>query len=150
MTIYEKLRLIRLEKGFSQENMANEMGIKTQSYSNIESGQTDMNWSRLLQIAGVFKMSIVEIILYGEKVDEMDFVKSKVEYHIKQEEAAVIDMQFWRNQAMSLTELSLKLQSEKERMQNDGCIKKIAYDSTTKQDTGLSVAAEPELKKKKH
>jgi transcriptional regulator with XRE-family HTH domain len=119
MTLQEKLRKIRQDKGLSLQNMGDDLGISYQSYGNIESGKTDVNYSRLLQIAGVFKMSIIEVMLYGEDVEEMDFVKSKIEYHKDREQSSSEDMVHWRKQAMTLAEQLIKLQDEKEELKEE-------------------------------
>ena len=56
-TIAEKIRLLRLEKGFSQENVADMLGISTTAYGDIERGKTDLTLSRLQTIAHVFETS---------------------------------------------------------------------------------------------
>lgn len=149
MKLGDKLRKIRTDKDLNQDNIATELGITTQSYSNIESGKTDVNWSRVLQIAGVFKMSVVEIMIYGEELEEMDFVKSKIELYKGIANAASEDMTHWRKQAMTLSEQMIKMQDEKERLQAElDRIKKPSKSYST--DEGLLlVAAEPGLKKKK-
>ncbi len=57
--IADKIRMARLSKSLSQENMANELGLSTGAYSNIERGVTDISVSRLLEIAEIFKVSIL-------------------------------------------------------------------------------------------
>lgn len=47
----EKIRLLRLQKGYSQENMADVLGISTTAYGDIERGKTELTLSRLEQIA---------------------------------------------------------------------------------------------------
>jgi transcriptional regulator with XRE-family HTH domain len=116
MTIQEKLRKIRLDKGLSLQNLADDIGISQAQYSNIESGTTELGWSRLLQIAGIYKMDVIEIITYGEEVEKMEYVKSKIEYHQKQAEAIAEDMIHWRRQATTLSEQMVKLQDEKEEL----------------------------------
>jgi transcriptional regulator with XRE-family HTH domain len=116
MKIQDKLRKIRLDKQLSLQNMADDLGISQQQYSNIESGETDLKWSKLLQIAGVYKMDVIEIITYGEVSEELDFVKSKIELHQKLADSATEDMVHWRKQAMTLSEQLIKLQDEKDEL----------------------------------
>ena len=61
-TIAEKIRLLRLQHGLSQENMADSLGISTTSYGDIERGKTDLTLSRLHQIAEVFKITIPNLL----------------------------------------------------------------------------------------
>lgn len=49
----EKIRLQRLQRGLSQENMADLLNLSTTAYGDIERGKTDLTLSRLTQIATV-------------------------------------------------------------------------------------------------
>ncbi len=53
MKVSERIRLFRLERGFSQENMADLLHLSTTAYGDIERGKTDLTLSRLTQIADV-------------------------------------------------------------------------------------------------
>ncbi|WP_428655402.1 helix-turn-helix domain-containing protein [Runella sp.] len=64
-TIAEKIRLFRLERGLSQENMADSLGISTTSYGDIERGKTDLSLSRFYQIAEALNVTIA--VLMGEE-----------------------------------------------------------------------------------
>jgi transcriptional regulator with XRE-family HTH domain len=59
-TIGERIRRIRAGKGYSQANVAEDLGITTGAYSKIERGDTDANVSRLLHIAQVLEVHICE------------------------------------------------------------------------------------------
>ena len=61
-TIEEKIRLQRLQRGFSQENMADLLGLSTTAYGDIERGKTELTLSRLNQIAGVLNLSPVTLL----------------------------------------------------------------------------------------
>jgi transcriptional regulator with XRE-family HTH domain len=56
--IGERIRKLRSIRGVTQENVAEELGINTSSYSKIERGETDANTSRLLQIAKVLEVNV--------------------------------------------------------------------------------------------
>jgi transcriptional regulator with XRE-family HTH domain len=60
--IGERIRLLRLSKGLSQENMAIELNISTGAYSNIERGITDISVSRLYQIAIFFEIDVNDLL----------------------------------------------------------------------------------------
>ncbi|MDD2865592.1 MAG: helix-turn-helix transcriptional regulator [Methylococcales bacterium] len=53
MLIHEKMRFFRLQNGWSQEYMADKLGISVNGYGGIERGETDMSLSRLRQITNV-------------------------------------------------------------------------------------------------
>jgi len=51
-----KLRLLRLEKGLSQESIAFELGVSQKSYSNIENGKTELTFNKIIQLANVLEI----------------------------------------------------------------------------------------------
>jgi transcriptional regulator with XRE-family HTH domain len=55
--IGEKIRLKRLEKQLSQENMAFELEISQAAYSKIELGQTVLTVRRIFEIAEILEVS---------------------------------------------------------------------------------------------
>ena len=63
-----KIRSLRTLKGLSQENMAEMLGISAAAFSKIERGETDVNISRLHQIAHSLKVSIADLLNFGEKI----------------------------------------------------------------------------------
>lgn len=63
MTFGERIRQLRLQKGYSQENMADELGISTTAYGDIERNKTDITMSRLHRLADIFNMSTTELIV---------------------------------------------------------------------------------------
>ena len=58
----EKIRLQRLQRGLSQENMADLLGLSTTAYGDIERGKTDLTLSRLTQIATVLALSPLTLL----------------------------------------------------------------------------------------
>ncbi|MFD2933574.1 helix-turn-helix domain-containing protein [Spirosoma flavum] len=63
----EKIRLQRLQRGLSQENMADLLNLSTTAYGDIERGKTDLTLSRLAQIATVLAISPL-ILLTDEAI----------------------------------------------------------------------------------
>ena len=59
----ERIRLQRLQRGLSQENMADLLGLSTTAYGDIERGKTDLTISRLSQIAHVLDVSTVTLLM---------------------------------------------------------------------------------------
>lgn len=51
MRIGDKIRVARVERGYSQEYLAMELGIDTATYGRIERGQTKLTVDRLLDIS---------------------------------------------------------------------------------------------------
>ncbi len=61
-SVEEKIRLQRLQRGLSQENMADLLGLSTTAYGDIERGKTELTLSRLNQIATVLELSPVSLL----------------------------------------------------------------------------------------
>ncbi|MEN9998566.1 MAG: hypothetical protein RI922_1556 [Bacteroidota bacterium] len=60
--VAEKIRLARLAKNLSQQNMADELNITVAAYSNIERGITDISVTRLYQIAGILELFVEDLL----------------------------------------------------------------------------------------
>ncbi|HEX3386545.1 MAG TPA: helix-turn-helix transcriptional regulator [Mucilaginibacter sp.] len=60
--ISKKLRLLRLERNWTQEDVARRLDISIPAYSKIEGGLTDVNLSRLEELAKVFDLSVIELL----------------------------------------------------------------------------------------
>ena len=58
----DKIRIQRISKGFSQENMSSELGLSIGAYSNIERGKTDITVTRLYEIAALLQVGIYEFL----------------------------------------------------------------------------------------
>lgn len=56
------IRQLRLDKGKGQTEVAKALGISVAALSKIENGQTDINLSRLIQIAKYFEVSITAVL----------------------------------------------------------------------------------------
>lgn len=72
----EKIRLQRLQRGLSQENMADLLGLSTTAYGDIERGKTDLTLSRLTQIATVLAISPLTLLTDDALTAQVIEVKS--------------------------------------------------------------------------
>src|SRR5277367_5479290 len=61
-TIGKNIRTFRHQHGWSQEDVANRLGISIPAFSKIETGVTDVNLSRLEQIANIYEVSVVQLL----------------------------------------------------------------------------------------
>ncbi|MBI1835803.1 MAG: helix-turn-helix transcriptional regulator [Flavobacteriia bacterium] len=70
----ERIRMARLMKNLSQQNMADELGLTVASYSNIERGVTEITVSRLFEIAKILQLKVSSMLdfdsSYSEKIKE--------------------------------------------------------------------------------
>ncbi len=61
-----KIRVYRIQKGLSQENMAYELGISQKSYSNLENGKTKLKVETIYKIAVILEISPKLICPFSE------------------------------------------------------------------------------------
>ncbi len=67
MTVHEKIRFLRQLRGWSQEDMAGKLNMSPNGYGSIERGETDVNLSRLEQIALIFEVRLSELFELNEQ-----------------------------------------------------------------------------------
>lgn len=67
MKINENIKKIRKNKRFTQQEMANKLGLSLSAFSNIESGKADVNMTRISEIAEIFEMTSVELITLSDQ-----------------------------------------------------------------------------------
>lgn len=65
-TVGKNIRAVRHQNNWSQEEVANKLGISIPAFSKIETGITDINLSRLQQIADIFEMSLVTLLSFED------------------------------------------------------------------------------------
>jgi transcriptional regulator with XRE-family HTH domain len=61
-SIGDHIKKSRLALGLSQADAAKKLNISTPAFCKIETGQTDLNISRLLQISKTFKVPVMQLI----------------------------------------------------------------------------------------
>lgn len=68
-----RLRQIRQNKGLSQENMADALGISTTAYGDLERGKTEITLMRLDAIATIFQVPLENLLGFeqGPTIDEL-------------------------------------------------------------------------------
>lgn len=65
--ILRNIDAIRRNKGYSQEYLASQIGIKQAGLSLFMSGERELKYNTLLQIANALQESVIDIIAYPEK-----------------------------------------------------------------------------------
>lgn len=94
-TLGKKIRLLRHQKGWSQEDVAKRLDISIPAFSKIETGITDVNLSRLNQISKLFELSLVQLLSTSdseedkEKLDVVNDLSQKLQVR----EVEVIELQ---------------------------------------------------------
>ena len=81
MKVHDSIRLLREQKNWSQEEMAERMGMSKNGYAKIERGESNLGVKRLQQIAEILEVSTEEIsgghkgtVMYGEDNGFLVFV----------------------------------------------------------------------------
>lgn len=91
----KKIRLLRHQKGWSQEDVAKRLDISIPAFSKIETGITDVNLSRLNQISKLFGLSLVQLLSTSDS-DENTQVQEEFEElnsRLQERETEVIELQ---------------------------------------------------------
>jgi len=67
----KKIRLLRHQKNWSQEEIAKRLNISIPAYSKIETGITDINVTRLRELAAIFDLSLVQLLTFKDSEEQM-------------------------------------------------------------------------------
>jgi len=67
MQIHEKLKVIRLCKDWSQEEMAEKLGYSVNGYAKIERGETDIKVEKLGKIAEVLGIELQQLLNLNDR-----------------------------------------------------------------------------------
>lgn len=67
MKVSEKLRLIRTEAGYTQDKMAEIIGVSKKTLVQIEKGRVLAGWSTVVSVCALFRESDNVIILFGNE-----------------------------------------------------------------------------------
>jgi transcriptional regulator with XRE-family HTH domain len=93
-TIGKNIRTFRHQHGWSQEDVASRLGISIPAFSKIETGVTDINLSRLEQIANIYEVDVVQILaMDAEEVEQTPTNLSIVQKRLLDREAEIVNLQ---------------------------------------------------------
>ncbi len=67
MKTCEKIKFMRQLKHLTQSEVAEKLGMSVKGYSDIECGKTDLQMSRVEEIAEVLNIDLLELLNFGEK-----------------------------------------------------------------------------------
>lgn len=68
MEVHQKIKLLRLTKDWSREEVAAKLDMSPNGYGSIERGETDVNLSRLKKIAQLFGVEPSRLFDDGKNV----------------------------------------------------------------------------------
>ncbi|MNY60470.1 Antitoxin PezA [compost metagenome] len=94
-SIGKNIKSLRQSRNWSQEQVATKLGITAPAFSKIESGFTDINFSRLDQIAQLFGLSAVELITYHNPEEQKKYNSElqQLKDKLALREAEIIELQ---------------------------------------------------------
>lgn len=67
-TIGNKIKKLRELRNFTQQHVAERLGISQPTYSTIESGELDITLSRLDEISKILGMRVEDVMAFDEKM----------------------------------------------------------------------------------
>jgi transcriptional regulator with XRE-family HTH domain len=71
--LHDILRKVRVLKNFSQEYVAEKVGVSLSSYARYESKKVEIDFRTVFKLAELYKMTVDELVHYGDpdfKVEE--------------------------------------------------------------------------------
>lgn len=94
-TLGKKIRLLRHQKSWSQEDVAKRLEISIPAFSKIETGITDVNLSRLEQISKLFDMTVVQLLTFNDAEGQEKYATEVDELtrRVQERERELIDLQ---------------------------------------------------------
>tara|TARA_B100000809_G_C14976482_1_gene472895 strand:- start:29 stop:388 length:360 start_codon:yes stop_codon:yes gene_type:complete len=70
--LYKKIRSVRELRAYSQNYVAERLGVNQKAYSKMELGKTQLNWDKLNKIAAILAVSIFELVDPTRSLNEMN------------------------------------------------------------------------------
>jgi transcriptional regulator with XRE-family HTH domain len=67
-----KIKHFRDIKGYSQDYMAEKLGISLKSYNNLENEKTKIDTKKIHQIAQILGVNWLELLSFGEKITQIN------------------------------------------------------------------------------
>lgn len=94
--LYNTIKKIRTSKGFTQEYVAEKLGMLQGNYTKLEAGKTQITIERLERIAEVFGMTVLELLegheSSAQKKTDLESLE-RLEQRIKELESRVLELQ---------------------------------------------------------
>lgn len=91
----KKIRILRHQKNWNQEEVAKRLNISIPAYSKIETGITDINVTRLREIAAIYDLSLVELLTFkdSEEQHKLNTDMEEIASKLHAREVELLDMQ---------------------------------------------------------
>ncbi len=94
-TLGKKIRSLRHQKGWSQQDVAKRLEVSIPAFSKMETGVTDLNLSRLNQISRLFNLTVVQLLADSDLDEIKDYTKeiNEMKQRLQKREEEIIDLQ---------------------------------------------------------
>ena len=91
----KNIRAFRHQNGWSQEDVASKLGISIPAFSKIETGVTDINLSRLEQIANIYEVDVVQILSLDveQPIEQQPSNLSIIQKKLVDRESEIVNLQ---------------------------------------------------------
>lgn len=66
--IGSKIRQIRELKGFTQEYLAQQLGVSQRAYSKMERDEIKVDWNKITDIAGIFNIDPLDLVSFDDNL----------------------------------------------------------------------------------
>jgi len=81
-SFYQKLKHLRIERGWSQEDVAKKLGLTKVTYSYIERARVDIKLTRIEEIAALFDTTLSHL-LSVEALNDIELAKAMANFTTK-------------------------------------------------------------------
>src|ERR1700744_4728072 len=93
-TVGQGIKILRQKHGWTQEDVANRLGISIPALSKIETGATDVNLSRLEQIADIYEITLLQLLnVYNEDLEPVILNSDVLKKKLSAQEAEISQLQ---------------------------------------------------------
>jgi transcriptional regulator with XRE-family HTH domain len=83
MSVNDKIKLVRQAKGFTQEDVAERLGMSPNAYGDIERGASDVKLSKLQKISDILGINLAELLDMTDKaILNVNFNKQGKHYNV--------------------------------------------------------------------
>src|ERR1700710_1809926 len=93
-TVGQSIKILRIKNGWNQEYIANRLGISIPALSKIETGVTDVNLSRLEQIANIYEVTLAQLVnIYNDELAPIEFNSDILKKKLTEQEEQINALQ---------------------------------------------------------
>jgi len=116
--VIKKIASERTKRGFSYENMADELSLTPAAYRKIETGVTKLTVERLFQISEILKTSVTDLLEISNDVFQQTNRENAIGYQQKVEHFYQENKEVYEKLLQSKDEQILLLKKMIDRMEN--------------------------------